>query len=66
MLRRLLRNIGCLAGIVPAGVVRKEGAAMDEVGTIDKAWLLVEDGRIAVFGGAGSAAPGDADEVVYC
>ena len=65
-MRRLFRNIGCLAGIVPAGVLRKEGAAMDEVGTIDKAWLLVEDGRIAGFGGAGSAAPGGADEVVDC
>ena len=65
-MRRLFRNIGCLAGIVPAGVVRKEGAAMDEVGTIDKAWLLVEDGRIAGFGGGAEAAPGDADEVVDC
>ena len=65
-MRRLFRNIGCLAGIVPAGIVRKEGAAMDEVGTIDKAWLLVEDGRIAGFGGAGSSAPGGADEVVDC
>ena len=65
-MRRLFRNIGCLAGIVPAGIVRKEGAAMDEVGTIDKAWLLVEDGRIAGFGGGAEAAPGGADEVVDC
>ncbi|MBQ5529568.1 MAG: imidazolonepropionase, partial [Bacteroidales bacterium] len=65
-MRRLFRNIGCLAGIVPAGVVRKEGAAMDEVGTIDNAWLLVEDGRIAGFGGGDEAAPGGADEVVDC
>ena len=65
-MRRLFRNIGCLAGIVPAGVVRKEGAAMDEVGTIDNAWLLVEDGRIAGFGGGAEAAPGGADEVVDC
>ena len=39
---------------------------MDEVGTIDKAWLLVEDGRIAGFGGGDEAAPGGADEVVDC
>ena len=65
-MRRLFKNIGTLAGIVPAGIVRKEGAAMDEVGTIDKAWLLVEDGRIAGFGGGDEAAPGDADEVVDC
>ncbi|MCR5745185.1 MAG: imidazolonepropionase [Bacteroidales bacterium] len=65
-MKRLFKNIGTLAGIVPAGVVRKEGAAMDEVGTIDKAWLLVEDGRIAGFGGGAEAAPGGADEVVDC
>ena len=65
-MRRLFRNIGCLAGIVPAEVLRKEGAAMDEVGTIDNAWLLVEDGRIAGFGGGDEAAPGGADEVVDC
>ena len=65
-MRRLFNNIGTLAGIVPAGVLRKEGAAMDEVGTIDNAWLLVEDGRIAGFGGGDEAAPGGADEVVDC
>ena len=65
-MRRLFNNIGTLAGIVPAGIVRKEGAAMDEVGTIDNAWLLVEDGRIAGFGGGDEAAPGGADEVVDC
>ena len=65
-MKRLLKNIGTLAGIVPAGVVRKEGAAMDEVGMIDNAWLLVEDGRIAGFGGGDEAAPGGADEVVDC
>ena len=65
-MRRLFNNIGTLAGIVPAEVLRKEGAAMDEVGTIDNAWLLVEDGRIAGFGGGDEAAPGGADEVVDC
>jgi imidazolonepropionase len=65
-MRRLFNNIGTLAGIVPAGVVRKEGAAMDEVGMIDNAWLLAEDGRIAGFGGGDEAAPGGADEVVDC
>ena len=65
-MKRLFKNIGTLAGIVPAEVLRKEGAAMDEVGTIDKAWLLVEDGRVAGFGGGDEAAPGGADEVVDC
>ena len=65
-MRRLFTNIGCLAGIVPAGVLRKEGAAMDEVGTLSDAWLLVEDGRIAAFGDAGTPAPEDAGAVVDC
>ena len=33
-MRRLFVNIGCLAGIVPAGVLRKEGADMDCVGQL--------------------------------
>lgn len=65
-MKRLFRNIGTLAGIVPAGVLRKEGPAMDEVGTIDNAWLLVEEGRIAGFGNATSPAPAGADEVIDC
>lgn len=65
-MRRLFRNIGTLAGIVPAGVLRKEGPAMDEVGTIDNAWLLVEEGKIAGFGNATSSAPAGADEVIDC
>lgn len=65
-MRRLFRNIGTLAGIVPAGVLRKEGPAMDEVGTIDNAWLLVEEGKIAGFGNATSPAPAGADEVIDC
>lgn len=49
-MRRLFTHIGTLAGIAPAGVLRKEGPAMDEIGTIDGAWLRVEDGRILDFG----------------
>ena len=65
-MRRLFRNIGTLAGIVPAGVLRKEGPAMDEVGTIDNAWLLVEEGKIAGFGNETSPASAGADEVIDC
>ena len=64
-MRRLFRNIGTLAGIVPADIRRKEGAAMDEVGTLSDAWLLVEHGRIAAFGDASTPAPA-ADETVDC
>ena len=46
----ILKNIGLLAGIVPDGVLRKEGAAMGETGMLENAWLRIDDGRIAAFG----------------
>ena len=65
-MRRLFRNIGTLAGIVPAGMLRKEGAAMDEVGTLADAWLLADEGRIAAFGGPGDPVPERVDAVADC
>ena len=70
-MRKRFTHIGTLAGIVPTGVLRKEGAAMDEVGTIRDAWLVVEDGRIADFGSHESDAAShivrdNADEVIDC
>ena len=56
-MRRLFHNIGTLAGIVPAGVLRKEGVAMDEVGTLSDAWLLVDGGHNAAFGDAATPIP---------
>ena len=64
-MRRLFKNIRTLAGIVPAGVLRKEGAAMDEVGTMDDAWLLADNGVIAAFGGPSDQMP-EADDTVDC
>ena len=46
----IIRNIGELVGIVPAGVVRKCGAEMSRTGVLRDAWLRIEDGRIAGFG----------------
>jgi imidazolonepropionase len=63
-MRLLFKNIGVLAGVVPEGVLRKEGAAMDDAGLLEGAWLLAEDGLIAGFGTDGPV-PG-ADEVVDC
>ena len=65
-MRRLFRNIGILAGIVPADVLRKEGASMDEVTTLSDAWLLVDEGRIAAFGGSSDPLPERVDETVDC
>lgn len=47
---KLIKNIGCLAGIVPEGVLRKCGDEMSHVETLENAWLLIKDGRIADFG----------------
>ena len=46
----LIVNIGELVGIVPPGVLRKQGAEMAETGILRDAWLRIEDGRIAGFG----------------
>jgi imidazolonepropionase len=46
----LIYNIGILAGIVPKGVLRKEGAAQGETGIMEDAWLRIQDGLIAEFG----------------
>jgi imidazolonepropionase len=62
-MRRLFTNISSLVGILPAGILRKEGAAMDEVGILENAWLLVEGGRIAAFGSPSDPLP-QADEVI--
>ena len=62
-MKRLFKNIGLLAGVLPEGVLRKRGAEMDRVGTLDNAWLLSENGRIADFGQG--PAP-EADETVDC
>lgn len=49
-MKTLIRNIGQIAGIVEAGVMRKEGVAMSETGILENAWLLIEDDKIACFG----------------
>ncbi len=49
-MKTLIRNIGQIAGIVEAGVMRKEGESMSETGTLENAWLLIEDDKIACFG----------------
>ena len=57
----LIVNIGELVGIVPPGVLRKQGAEMAETGILWDAWLRVEDGRIAGFGPMADC-PGAEDE----
>ena len=59
-MKTLIRNIGEIVGIVPEGVLRKQGAEMNRTGTMREAWLLVDNGRIAGFGPMGTE---PADEV---
>ena len=49
-MKTLIKNIGQIAGIVEEGILRKEGAAMSEIGLLDNAWLLIDNERIADFG----------------
>ena len=58
----IIRNIGEIVGIVPEGVLRKQGAEMAETGVLRDAWLAVEGGRIAGFGPMGTEP--DTDEVI--
>ena len=62
-MRKLLTHIASLTGIVPEGVLRKQGAEMDTTGSLENAWLLVEDGRITAFGQMGCAMPEAADPI---
>ena len=49
-MKRVVYNIGMLAGILPEGVLRLEGEEMNRVECIEDAYLVIEDGRIAEFG----------------
>ncbi|MBQ4023446.1 MAG: imidazolonepropionase [Prevotella sp.] len=50
MKRTLIKNIGMLAGILPADKPCLCGEEMAHVETMRDAWLLVEDGKIKDFG----------------
>jgi imidazolonepropionase len=62
-MKRLFTHIATLAGILPEGILRKQGTEMDQVGTLENAWLLTAEGRIADFGQGPAQA---ADETVDC
>ena len=61
----IITHIGELVGIVPEGVLRKQGAEMDEVGSLRDAYLTIEGERISDFGNMSECpVPGPQDEVI--
>ena len=61
----IITNIGELIGIVPEGVPRKQGAEMDEVGSLKDAYLTIEGERISGFGNMSECpTSGPQDEVI--
>lgn len=49
-MRTLIYNIGTLLGVLPEGTERLQGRDMNYVKSIDNAYLVMEDGKIAEFG----------------
>ena len=49
-MKTVIYNIGTLAGILPEGVLKLEGAQMNDVQSIQNAYLVIEDGIIVDFG----------------
>ena len=49
-MKTCIKNINEIIGIVPEGILRKQGAEMNETGTLSDAYLLIKDGYIADFG----------------
>lgn len=49
-MKTILYNIKTIAGILDANVNKLSGAAMDQMQSIDNAWMIVEDERIHSFG----------------
>lgn len=63
-MRLLVKNIGRIVGIETAGRLRICGKEMDRPGTLEDAWLLAAEGRIAAFGRMDDLGDISADRVV--
>lgn len=63
-MKTLVDNIGCIFGIERQGRQRLCGADMGRMETLEDAWLLVEDGRIAAFGPRSGGVPENADRLI--
>lgn len=63
-MRLLIKNIGTLAGILPADVLCLRGSEMNSAEQLHNAYLVAEDGIIARFGRMEELGEEEADEVV--
>jgi hypothetical protein len=61
IMKQLVKNIRCLAGVEYEPKPRLKGKEMGRFCAIDNAWLLVEDGRFAEFGSVADGMPEFAD-----
>ena len=48
-MKTVIYNIGTLAGILPEGKLKLDGAEMNHVECIENAYLVIEDGIIVEF-----------------
>lgn len=60
-MKRTVKNIGLLCGILPAGIDRLQGSDMKTLETLENAFLSSENGKITAFGPM-SDCPADAGE----
>lgn len=49
-MKHLIKNIGSIVGILDKNVARKQGHEMDDVATLDDAYLTIADGMIDGYG----------------
>ncbi len=63
-MKLLVRNIGRIVGIQPAGRLRVCGGEMGRLETLGDAWLLADEGRIAAFGRMSECPSGEGAQIV--
>ena len=64
-MKTVIYNIGSLAGILPQGTLKLEGAQMNNVECINDAYLIIEDGIITEFGPSENSPAKDASDTEY-
>ena len=64
-MKTVIYNIGSLAGILPQGTLKLEGAQMNNVECISDAYLIIEDGIITEFGPSKNSPAKDASDTEY-